>query len=282
MLRGIGPRFYVEAGFLIVVAAVLAVQRVPPLEIVVVMLVAYLAVFSFEVVLARRRAAVARAGQPGPAGEVTDVTPEPAEELPSAIVAVRSAEPDETVVVPVELEADSQATLAEDPPKTEWVDDPPRRPIVASQPISEPEPPVAPLTEAEPEAGPEPKIAPVPEPEPETELEPEPAIAPVVLVAVPAPDPEPDPVATPEPLAESASEPVVIASFPQQPRAWNLWELERLVRSRAGDDPLRDEEWGYLLVYLRDFASPEGVLPEEFDALVRESFGDLLEAAAAR
>ena len=276
MLRGIGPRFYVEAGFLIVIAAVLAVQRVPPLEIVVVMLVAYLAVFSFEFVLARRRAVVARAGQPGPAGEVTDVTPEPAEELLSAIVAVRSAEPDEPVVVPVELEADSQATLADDPPKTEWVDDPPRRPIVASQPISEPEPPVAPLTETEPEAGPAPKIAPVAEPEPE------PAIAPVRLVAVPAPDPEPEPVATPEPLAESVPEPVVIASFPQQPRAWNLWELERLVRSRAGDDPLRDEEWSYLLVYLRDFASPEGVLPEEFDALVRESFGDLLEAAAAR
>lgn len=281
MLRGIGPRFYVEAGFLIVVAAVLAVQRVRPLEIVVVMLVAYLAVFSFEVVLARRRAAVARAGQPGPAEEGTDVTPEPAEELPSAIVAVRSAEPDEPVAVPVELEADSEATLAEDPSKTEWVDDPPR-PVVASQPISEPEAPVAPLTEAEPEAEPEPKIAPIAEPEPEPEPAPEAAIAPVVLVAVPAPDPEPEPVATPEPLAESVPEPVVIASFPQQPRAWNLWELERLVRSRAGDDPLRDEEWSYLLVYLRDFATPEGVLPEEFDALVRESFGDLLEAAAAR
>lgn len=238
MLRAIGPRFYVEAGFLILVAAVLAIQRVRPVEIVVVMLVAYVAVFSIELVLARRRAAGARQPESRPARVVADpvpVAPEPEEDVPSAIVAVRSAEPAEPVVVEVEAS------------ETEWVDDPPRRPVVASQP----------------------------QPEPEIELvaAPEAPVASPALVVVPEPEPEPQ-VATPEP--------VVIASFPQQPRAWNLWELERLVRSRAGDDPLRDEEWGYLLVYLRDFASPEGVLSEDFDALVRESFGDLLEAAAAR
>ena len=52
--------------------------------------------------------------------------------------------------------------------------------------------------------------------------------------------------------------------------------LERLTRDRAGEDQARDDEWGYLVVYLRDFAHPDGTLPTEFDELVRESFGDLL------
>jgi hypothetical protein len=66
-----------------------------------------------------------------------------------------------------------------------------------------------------------------------------------------------------------------------QPQEWNVWELERLARARSGDDPLRDEEWSYLLVYLRDFASPDGLLPVDFDPLVRESFGELVAARHA-
>ncbi len=61
-----------------------------------------------------------------------------------------------------------------------------------------------------------------------------------------------------------------------EPRAWNVWELERLVRDTSGEDSARDEERSFLLVYLRDFASPDGLLPTDFDSLVRESFGDLL------
>ena len=64
--------------------------------------------------------------------------------------------------------------------------------------------------------------------------------------------------------------------MPIQPRAWNLWELERLVRASSSGDPLRDEERGYLLVYLREFAAADGVLPVDFDSLVRESFGELV------
>jgi hypothetical protein len=63
--------------------------------------------------------------------------------------------------------------------------------------------------------------------------------------------------------------------MPMQPREWNLWEIERLVRAQTGDDP-RGEEWGFLLVHLREFATPDGVLPVEFDDLVRESFGELV------
>jgi hypothetical protein len=64
--------------------------------------------------------------------------------------------------------------------------------------------------------------------------------------------------------------------LPAQPRAWNLWELERLVRETSSGDPVRDEEWNYLLVYLREFAAADGVLPIDFDSLVRESFGELV------
>jgi hypothetical protein len=65
---------------------------------------------------------------------------------------------------------------------------------------------------------------------------------------------------------------------PQAPRSWNLWELERVSREAAGGDALRDEERAYLLVYLRDFAGPDGRLPVDFDRLVRDSFGELVEA----
>jgi hypothetical protein len=63
---------------------------------------------------------------------------------------------------------------------------------------------------------------------------------------------------------------------PSQPRQWNLWELERLAREAAAEDPGRGQELGYLLVPLREYANADGVLPVQFDDLVRESFGDLL------
>lgn len=69
-----------------------------------------------------------------------------------------------------------------------------------------------------------------------------------------APPPEPEPVVT------------------APPREWNLWELERAVRD-AGE---RQEEWGALLIHLREFANADGDLPLEFDTLVRESFAGVL------
>jgi hypothetical protein len=63
-----------------------------------------------------------------------------------------------------------------------------------------------------------------------------------------------------------------------QPRRWNLWDLERRARDEAQRDPVRYEEWSYLFVHLRQFATPDGSLPTEFDGLVRESFGELLDA----
>jgi hypothetical protein len=56
-----------------------------------------------------------------------------------------------------------------------------------------------------------------------------------------------------------------------------LWDLERLAREETRDHPERRDEWGYLFLHLRQFADANGALPEEFDGLVRESFGGLLE-----
>jgi hypothetical protein len=77
-----------------------------------------------------------------------------------------------------------------------------------------------------------------------------------------------DTVGEPEPIA------VVPPTAPPAPRNWNLWDIERAQRERG--EP--DEEREYLLMYLRDYAGPDGQLPLEFDDLVRESFGELLGA----
>jgi hypothetical protein len=65
----------------------------------------------------------------------------------------------------------------------------------------------------------------------------------------------------------------------RQARRWNLWELERLARD-PGLEPMRELELSALLVHLRDYAGADGMLPTEFDPLVRESFGDLLAAGS--
>jgi hypothetical protein len=118
------------------------------------------------------------------------------------------------------------------------------------------------------------------EPEPESEREPEPAPAPspepsrVAAVPSPPPEPEPEPEAVP---------PRVVAFIPvnEGPREWNLWELERAARDHATDDVVRNEERSYLLMYLREFAGPDGILPTDFDGLVRDAFGDVLHTVGA-
>jgi hypothetical protein len=115
---------------------------------------------------------------------------------------------------------------------------------------------------------------PVSEPEPEREPEP---------VARPQAQPEPERESQPEEEPEEEPEEQVVA-LPQtasrRPDGWNLWDLERRARQRSGRDRLRDEEWNALFVSLRDFASPDGTLPAEFDELVEESFGELISRRA--
>lgn len=110
--------------------------------------------------------------------------------------------------------------------------------------------------------------------QPESVVRPEPPRAPEpprLAAAPPPPEPQPEPPTEPD-----------VASLPvdETPREWNLWELERLVRDNVTDDVARNEERAYLLIYLREFAGPDGTLPADFDRLVRDAFGDLLRAVA--
>lgn len=91
-----------------------------------------------------------------------------------------------------------------------------------------------------------------------------------VLGSVPAPEPEPpqEPPHEPEPAA------VPLALRDPSPRAWNLWDLERLAEEMNGDS--RAEERALLLMHMREFADPSGDLPLEFDPLVRDAFGAVL------
>ena len=115
-----------------------------------------------------------------------------------------------------------------------------------------------------------------PEPEREREAEPLPTPEPSRIAAVPSPPPEPE--REPEPVPAR-----VVAFIPanEGPREWNLWELERAARDHATDDVVRNEERAYLLMYLREFAGPDGILPTDFDGLVRDAFGDVLHTVGA-
>jgi outer membrane biosynthesis protein TonB len=118
----------------------------------------------------------------------------------------------------------------------------------------------------EPRSEPEPEREPVPEPEPPR------------IVAVPSPPPEAEPEPEPEPEPARV---VAYISANEGPREWNLWELERAARDHATDDIVRNEERSYLLMYLREFAGPDGILPTDFDGLVRDAFGDVLHTVGA-
>jgi len=119
-----------------------------------------------------------------------------------------------------------------------------------------------------PDARPEPVPVPVPEP-------------PLITAVLSPPEPEADPEPEPEPQPEPEAEPTV-AYLPvsSTPREWNLWELERVTRDHPTGDVARNEERTYLLVYLREFAGPDGTLPADFDGLVRDAFGDVLSVVA--
>jgi outer membrane biosynthesis protein TonB len=159
------------------------------------------------------------------------------------------------------------------------------RPAAPLEPEPEPASPPAAVQEEPP--GPE------PEPEPEPETAPEPPAA--ALEDAPPPPPERRrqrrmrlrPLPTPRPEPELAPPPVPgppssVVAFPQrtfQPRAWNLWDLERIARAETKDHPERRDEFAYLFLHLREFATADGSLPTEFDGLVRESFAGLLERA---
>jgi hypothetical protein len=82
------------------------------------------------------------------------------------------------------------------------------------------------------------------------------------------------------PPAAAPPEPVRPAPVVPSPVQWNLFELQSRARKIAGRDPSRDEEWGFLFLYLREFANTDGLLSADFDSFIRESFPELLTGAA--
>jgi len=268
VLGRLWPRFALEAFFLVAVALVAGLLNLSVTEVVVVMAIAYLLTVVFELVTWRARRAGGSDVAEAQVGDSVAV-----DEPTSAIVAVRAGDRPPR---PEEDEAwlDQPAPATQEPAAIETAAE-----VVEPEPELEPE--LEPAREQEPE--PTPTAEPQPaEPQPEVEEseaepEPEPVAAAPQLVAVPEPEPEqkPEPAAEPEPVTAVATLPL-----PVQAQEWNLWELERLTRERGGEDPARDVEWGYLVVYLRDYARPDGTLPTEFDGLVRESFGELIAGRA--
>ena len=239
MPGGLGPRFLIEAGFLIAVAVVAGLARLGALTIILVMGGAWLLVAAVEWAISYAR------GRTAP--EPMDAAGEPLEQRrePPAVRTVAPA----AVAVPA-----------------------------APSPVAErtvPEPAPAP----EPEVTPGPSPEPAPEPEPETPPEAAPPETPPEQPRIAAVAPVPEPPAEPAP-----ARPPVVAFTPRTlgvPQQWNLWELERVARERSGVDAIRDEERSFLLMHLREFAGADGVLPTSFDGIVREAFGDVLDAVGA-
>jgi hypothetical protein len=236
-------RFLFEAGFLIAVASAAGALQLEPVAIVAVMVVAWLAT-----------ALVERAAAQRPAQRSVRATDGPAEKRRPG----RGSRRTRSIVRGAPIDA----SLAPTAPHVEVLE--PQPPPPEPEP-TEPAPPQPEPTEPEPV----PSLV-IPPPEP-VEQRPRPP-----LVAVPAPEREEAAAREPEPSAAAAKRVVTLAPRRGHPRAWNLWELERVVRERAGENAARDEERNYLLVCLRQFARPDGQLAVEFDDVVLESFGDLL------
>jgi hypothetical protein len=266
--RRLGLRFAVEAAFILgVAAAALIVDRTGAIDltwpqILAVMFVAWLLTAAFEWAASRRAAT-----QPG------SLEGEPAEADP-----LGAPPPPETVVPPVV--AGLPLPLPSSEPEAASAGEAPDRLAEEPEPEPEPEPEDEPQAEPEqePEDAPQAEDAPA-EPE-DVGAADEPEAAPEPAPPIPLPERKPEPAPQPAPAIEPELEPAAAAPLVHTaPREWNLWDLERLVNENAGKDVVRAEEWGYLLVYLREFASADGVLPTDFDGLVRDSFGDLIAGA---
>lgn len=246
MRRLLGGRTAVEAVFLIAVPIVSLAAGLSALGIIVAAVVGYGLVLVFEAVLAR-------GGLP---------------QLPSR------------PQIPERPRRRTRSRPLADPPLADAEEELVRSlPRPASPPVPEPEPEPEPASAHESELEPESRLEPAPAREPEPEAEAEPDAAPA-LYAVPQSEPELDVDPPSEPGPEPGPEPEVAVPIGVGaiPRQWNVWELERLTRESSGLDLAEDEERRFLLLYLREFADPNGVLPIDFDGLVRESFGGLVGA----
>jgi hypothetical protein len=256
-------RLLALAGFLLTVALALWLAELRPLLVIIVMALALAVAWAIEWVSWRQD--LPRLLAEGAAEEEDGEGALPAAETPAA------PQPDD-VLPPLAFEPPVPAGSATSAPAAE----PEQPPGVEPEPLLEPAAVPAPPTAPEP-----PGVGPPSEPPPPP---PRPPLRPV-----PPPPPEHAPPPAPTVPAPAAAEPVRVAARSDvvdlrtratvAPRRWNLWDLERRARDEQQRDPIRYEEWSYLFIHLRQFATPDGSLPTEFDGLVRESFGDLLEHA---
>jgi hypothetical protein len=260
MRRVFGPRTVVEAAFLVAVPVVAAALGAGMWTIIAASAVGYLAIVLLEATLGRgREGALARGRSRIRIPSRTALVRRPGRTPSPTSVAAPVAPPVESSAV----EPDTEAT------------------VIVREPPSEPE------REPEPEPALEPAAAAPTELASATssdhvrvlrpaESEPEPVAEYPQLVAVPEPEPLPIAPAPPEPVRQPST--VVPIGVAAGPRQWNLWDLERLTREHSGSDVAQDEERQFLLMYLREFADSAGLLPLDFDGLVRDSFGELVGA----
>ena len=266
-------RLLALAGFLLTVALALWLAEVRPLLVIIVITLALGVAWAVEWFSWRQEVpgeVVVEAGAPVEAEEGVTVLPpvgEPGAEPPAPVPA--------EVAPPSALEPVVEAEPTVEPKPEPVVEVP--APVVVT-----PSPELPPAVEP-PTREPGPVATPVPPPSPAPEPAPPPQRPPLRPVPPPPPEPAPPPPLQPaaEPVRLAASSDVVDLRMRAtiQPRCWNLWDLERRARDEVPRDPIRYEEWSYLFVHLRQFATPDGSLPTEFDGLVRESFGELLEHA---
>jgi hypothetical protein len=285
-------RFAAEAAFLILVAAGAAIARVSPLGIIGLMLVAWLLVALIERASSREQAR-ALAGVDDLEGSVMpDAEPATEVEAPAAAPKPRVADrwqfwrrerpreleaptaaleerPSRAHVRRVEAEATPPRLGSETiPDEVVATEEAQRRPAVTKRALDLPgleEPATARVLSAPPSKA---KPAEPPAEAPRVEAPPRPP-----AVEVPAEPPRVGRAALPPP-----EPPRVPPAPPAPPREWNIWELESRAREQAGDRS-RDEEWAALFMFLREHANADGVLPIQFDDLVRESFSELIQAA---
>jgi hypothetical protein len=286
------PRFLLQAGILIAAAVAAALLELGTVAIIVVMALAFGVVALVEWAYAERRPATRRAVSPLP-----PPAPAPAHETRR-----ETAPP---LPPPLPALAAEEAATAQIPPAPVPVPPPPlpvRDPEPEPEPVAEAEPEPEPVVEAEPEpepvveAEPEPVVEAEPEPEPEpVAVTPEAAPAPRILppyehsdapagadVLPPADVEETWVVGAPPADAEPAfAQPAAAApEVPSPPprRGWNVFDLQHRARAVAGHNRDRDDEIGYLLLYLRDYADASGDLSTDFDAFVLESMPELVTA----
>ena len=253
-------RFAAEAGFLILVAVGAALAELRPLAIIILMACAWLLVALIERASSRETGRTDEEVEPVPDfGPETMAEPLPATEPREAYrwLFWRRAR--------AQMEALPSPTASlEERPSSSHV----RR--IEPEPVPVEAPPVVVESPPEPaEAGPAVTTRTLDLPGLEEPAAPQ--------------EPEPAPVASRPRFLQRpsrAAAPPVPSTPPAPPpaREWNIWDLQRRAREQAGD-AMRDEEWAALFTHLRPYANADGVLPMEFDDLVRESFGQLIEAA---